>query len=167
MRPSSVANYQIDESVRTSQTCDLGRLDNALVQEVDDRICQMLGIHSDYSEAIQGQYYKVGQEFKAHTDFFDPQEVNIHCRTQGQRTFTVMVYLNDVEQGGETRFRRVGTAFKPITGQAVIWNSLNPDGTANMNTLHQAHPVEAGFKAVITKWFRSTCPASDRIKMFL
>lgn len=166
LRPSEVSDFQIDTSVRTSQTCDLGRLNDPFIQDVDDRICKLIGINSDYSESIQGQYYEVGQEFKAHTDFFDLDEFDTHCHTFGQRTYTVMIFLNDVEQGGETCFERVGAKFKPVSGKVVIWNSLCPDGTPNMDSLHQANPVEKGYKAVITKWFRSTCPTSARDKMF-
>ena len=167
LRPSKVSNFQINSNVRTSQTCDLGRLDYPFIQNVDDRICQLIGINRVYSEVIQGQYYEVGQEFKAHTDFFDPHEFDTHCHAMGQRTYTVMVYLNDVEQGGETCFNRVGAKFKPETGKVVIWNNLKPNGKTNMDSLHQAKPVEKGFKAVITKWFRTTCPTASEDKMFI
>lgn len=167
MRPSSVSNYDIDTNVRTSQTCDLGWLDDPFVKDIDSRICKLLGIHPSYSEVLQGQYYEVGQEFKAHTDFFDPHEFETHCSEFGQRTFTVMIYLNDVEAGGETRFKHMDMELKPLAGKAVIWNNLKPDGTPNMNTLHQAKPVEKGYKAIITKWFRSTSPDANNCPMFI
>ena len=66
-----------------------------------------------------------------------------------------MVYLNDVESGGETEFVRLKKTIKPKKGTAIIWNSLNKDGSDNHNTLHQAHPVRSGFKSIITKWFRT------------
>jgi len=165
LRPSSVSDFKVDMSVRTSKTCDLGVLDDPFIKDIDARICQLVGIDPAYSEVLQGQYYEVGQEFKAHTDYFDSHEFEQHCSQRGQRTFTVMIYLNDVEQGGETRFQRIGKEFKPVTGQAVIWNSLNPDGTPNPYSLHQAKPVEKGFKAVITKWFRTSCPNAESIPM--
>jgi prolyl 4-hydroxylase len=69
-----------------------------------------------------------------------------------------MIYLNDVESGGETAFVNVGLVLPPKAGMAVIWNNLYPDGTPNPDTLHQGMPVKAGHKAIITKWFRK--PAS-------
>jgi len=122
-------------------------MNDPFIEDIDQRICKLLGIHGAYSEVLQGQYYEVGQEFKAHTDFFEPHEFKQHCSVHGQRTYTVMIYLNDVEEGGETCFHNVNAVFKPVTGQAVIWNSLNPDGTTNAHTLHQARPVEKGFKS--------------------
>ncbi|SVD82600.1 uncharacterized protein METZ01_LOCUS435454, partial [marine metagenome] len=46
-------------------------------------------------------------------------------------------------------------SIKPQKGMAIIWNSLNKDGSNNYNTLHQAHPVLSGVKSIITKWFRT------------
>ena len=65
-----------------------------------------------------------------------------------------MVYLNAVERGGETLFRRLGRSFTPVSGMALAWNNLQADGSPNPFTLHEAMPVEEGSKWVITKWFR-------------
>ena len=165
-RPSQVGNFEVDTRFRTSQTCDLGKIDNPFIKDIDRRIANLIGIDPAYSETIQGQYYEVGQEFKAHTDFFEVDAFDTHCSVFGQRTYTVMIYLNDVEEGGETRFKHLKANFRPATGLAVIWNSLNPDGTPNIHSLHQAKPVEKGYKAIITKWFRTTCPQADKVKMF-
>lgn len=166
LRPSEVANFEVDSAYRTSRTCDLGRLNDKFIESIDNRLCQLIGINQAYSEVIQGQYYEVGQQFKQHTDFFEENEFATHCSEFGQRTYTIMVYLNEVKKGGETCFVNIGEEFKPMTGSAVIWNSLNPDGTPNSNTMHQAKPVEQGYKAVITKWFRTKVPAhAGQVKM--
>ncbi|MER2492086.1 prolyl hydroxylase family protein [Catenovulum sediminis] len=154
LRPSELASQTSDSNFRTSRTCDLGIINNQLIARIDKRICDLLAIPATYAEVIQGQYYEVGQQFKAHTDYFEAYELQKHGGKMGQRTYTVMIYLNDVEAGGETNFLNVGIGFKPQQGMAVIWNSLNADLTGNINSLHQAEPVKKGFKAVITKWFR-------------
>jgi len=155
LRPSQISNFETDKRFRTSRTCDIGKMDNDIVSEIDNRICNLLNIDSTYTEITQGQYYDVGQEFKAHTDYFEQSEFKLHCSETGQRTYTVMIYLNKVEEGGETCFIKLDKVLEPITGTAVIWNNLNPDGTPNSNTMHQAKPVLKGHKAIITKWFRS------------
>ena len=155
LRPSTVvSDNSDDENFRTSSTCDFEKPD-PFFAEIDRRICATLGIDSSYSEITQGQYYKIGEEFKAHTDFFEGSELEKQTKKQGQRTFTFMVYLNDVESGGETEFIRLKQKIKPKKGTAIIWNSLNEDGSNNNNTIHQAHPVQSGYKSIITKWFRS------------
>ena len=136
------------------------------MREIDLRICRLIGVDPSYSEPIQGQHYNIGQEFKSHTDYFEQQEMVEYGGLMGQRTLTVMIYLNDVEAGGETRFNNVNTQFAPRKGMAVIWSSLNPDGSTNSNSLHQALPVLKGYKAVITKWFRSNSCLPNKPPMF-
>jgi prolyl 4-hydroxylase len=141
---------------RTSRTCDLGLLDDPQVALADRRIADLLGVPAAFSEPIQGQAYGPGQEFKAHTDYFAPgtAEYAEHCASQGNRTWTLMVYLNDTPAGGQTTFPRLDVAMSPKKGRALAWNNLLPDGSPNPFTLHEALPVEAGEKVVITKWFR-------------
>lgn len=156
LRPSTIASSQAetDQSYRTSKTCDLGNLDDKLLKDIDRRICNVLGIHHKFSEVIQGQFYEIGEEFKSHTDFFEKDQMQEYGGDRGQRTYTFMVYLNDVEEGGETEFLELKHTFKPKNGSAIAWNNLTKDGLPNPNTLHRAHPVIKGNKAVITKWFR-------------
>lgn len=156
MRPSDItAKDEPDKYYRTSSTCDLGLLDDPVVAEIDRRICAVTGLDPAWSESIQGQHYDIGQEFKAHTDYFEKEELSEYGGALGQRSYTVMIYLNDVEDGGETSFPRLGQTVLPRQGRAVIWNSLHPDGSLNHNSMHHAHPVKKGSKTVITKWFRT------------
>ena len=166
LRPSTLSSSESDKSYRTSRTCGLGSIGGDFMREIDLRICRLIGIDPSYSEPIQGQYYDVGQEFKAHTDYFEQHEMAEHGGVMGQRTYTIMIYLNDVEEGGETRFSEVNTQFSPQQGMAVIWSSLNPNGTTNENSMHHALPVLKGYKAVITKWFRSNSRLPAKPPMF-
>lgn len=156
LRPSTVTDTRGDDLVRTSSTCDLGELAHPEVFDLDVKMAKALGIHWSYSEPNQGQKYEIGQEFKAHTDFFEPGSPEYLPNTgeRGQRTWTFMVYLNDTPEGGATRFRRLEKMFRPKTGLAVIWNNLNPDGSPNHNTLHHGMKPRQGEKYIITKWFR-------------
>jgi len=157
LRPSTVTNEdEIDKDFRTSKTFDFNKINDPVAAAIDIRICRTMGINPSFSEEIQGQIYGVNEEFKAHTDYFTPgtDEFNEHAGTRGQRGWTFMIYLNDVESGGETSFVEIGETFQPKTGSAVFWNNLYPDGQPNPDTMHHAMPVNSGFKAVITKWFR-------------
>lgn len=167
LRPSELSSFEADTAFRTSKTCDLGTIEDTLINDVDERICKLLGIDPSYSEAIQGQHYSTGQEFKPHTDYFEEHEISEHGAEMGQRTFTVMIYLNTVEEGGITSFTKINQDFQPKQGLAVIWSSLNPDGSPNPNTLHHAQPVIKGYKAIITKWFRSNSRLPEQPPMFV
>ena len=154
-RPSEIADDLGYEAFRTSETCDLDRAD-PLVAAVDAMLCALLGIDPCCSEPIQGQRYAPGQEFKAHTDTFNPGGADFyaHCADQGQRTWTAMLYLNQPEDGGATRFKTIGKTIQPELGKLVAWNNLWPDGRPNEATLHQGMKVRRGTKYIITKWFR-------------
>ena len=155
LRPSTISHDgTADAAFRTSRTCDLVGGEPA-VRALDEKICGAMGIDPALAEPSQGQYYELTQEFKPHTDYFEPYELERNSTpTLGQRTWTFMVYLNDVESGGETAYVNIRLAIPPKQGMAVLWNNLKPDGAPNYDTLHHGTPVKAGHKAIITKWFR-------------
>jgi prolyl 4-hydroxylase len=138
---------------RTSSTSVLSDADS-IVSAINKRMHDELGIEFGYSEPTQGQIYEVGQEFKHHHDFFSGNSFNYHCLHSGQRTWTFMIYLNDVEEGGETDFSELGLRFTPEKGTAVVWKNSSGKGTENYAALHAGMPVVKGKKVIITKWFR-------------
>jgi prolyl 4-hydroxylase len=153
--PSPVVGQQLSPT-RTSQTSYLTFSDPALSSTLDQRISILLGVDSKLSEPIQGQRYEQGQFYGAHYDWFDPKDEKgqLELSAGGQRTWTFMIYLNDVVKGGETRFDKLGLQFQPSTGLALCWRNLLATGEPNQNALHSALPVLEGTKYIITKWFR-------------
>ncbi|MEO5612847.1 MAG: 2OG-Fe(II) oxygenase [Sphingomicrobium sp.] len=154
-RPSEITDDIGVERFRTSETCDLDWHD-PVVGAVDAQIAELLGLPLNISEPLQGQRYAPGQEFRPHTDTFEPGGAAFyeHCADTGQRTWTAMIYLNAPEDGGATRFKVIGKTVQPETGKLLAWNNLLPDGTPNPATLHQGMKVRRGTKYVLTKWFR-------------
>ena len=154
-RPSTISDSNGDAAFRTSETCDLPA-DDAVVARVDALLAGITGLDPAHGEPLQGQRYAVGQEFKAHTDYFEPTGVDYdrYCRVAGNRTWTAMVYLNVPEAGGATRFKAIDKTIQPETGKLVCWNNRRPDGSLNPATIHHGMKVRAGTKYVITKWYR-------------
>ncbi len=154
-RPSTIADANGDAYFRTSETCDLDASEPA-VKKLEALFAQLNGIDPAFGEPCQGQRYDVGQEFKAHTDYFTPggPDYEQFCSVAGQRTWTFMIYLNAVKAGGATRFKVVGKTFQPETGKLLCWNNARPDGSMNPATLHHGMKVRSGVKYVITKWYR-------------
>lgn len=154
-RPSTIADDNGDPTFRTSETCDL---DAALapVQRIEAMITNLSGIDPAYGEPLQGQRYAEGQEFKAHTDYFTPggRDYDRYCALSGNRTWTFMIYLNDVAAGGATRFKMIDKMFQPEAGKLLCWNNRLADGGVNHATLHHGMKVRKGVKYVITKWYR-------------
>jgi len=154
-RPSTIADPNGDHYFRTSETCDL---DHAIpeVAQLDALLSAWSGIDPAYGEPLQGQRYAVGQEFKAHTDYFEPDGADFakFCSVAGNRTWTAMIYLNEPEAGGATRFKVIDKIVKPETGKLLAWNNRRADGSLNPATLHHGMKVRKGVKYVITKWYR-------------
>lgn len=154
-RPSTLADYNGDDYFRTSETCDFAP-DLPAVKALDAQLFALNGIDPAHGEPVQGQRYAVGQEFKPHCDYFNPggEDWEKYTAVAGQRTWTFMIYLNEVEAGGGTRFKCIGKTFQPETGKLLCWNNRRPDGRVNPNTLHHGMKVRRGTKYVITKWYR-------------
>ena len=72
-----------------------------------------------------------------------------HCehdgRMQGSRLLLVMVYLNDVEEGGETEFLYQSRRIKPKQGTMVIC-------PASFTHTHRGNPPLTGDKYMINGW---------------
>lgn len=153
--PSELFYGNGDPQYRTSYSCHLDPTD-PLVVTLSSRIVSLMGVPPENSEVIQGQRYAAGQEYKPHCDWFsDQSDYWPKMRAQGgQRVWTAMIYLNDVEEGGETQFLHLGLMVPPRQGMVLIWNNLGADGAPTNYAYHAALPVVRGQKYVLTKWFR-------------
>lgn len=130
-----------------------------LIKEIEARMVNATKLPVQNGEGLQVVHYGVGGYYKPHWDFFDPSYGGNTAiiRRGGQRIVTVLVYLNTVEQGGETFFPRVDVKVIPVTGMACVWWNVLPDGNGmsiDLSTYHEARPVLAGEKWICTKWFR-------------
>ncbi|MCL4672748.1 MAG: 2OG-Fe(II) oxygenase, partial [Sphingomonadaceae bacterium] len=154
--PSYLYDMDYAAGFRTSYSGDLDPED-PFVAGISRRIDDVLGVPAEIGESIQGQRYMPGQQFKPHNDWFYTSEKywQMERKRGGQRSWTAMVFLNEVAKGGETHFVNVGIKIQPNPGVLLLWNNALPDGSPNEGTLHAGTPVEEGIKYVITKWYRT------------
>jgi prolyl 4-hydroxylase len=154
-RPSTLLSASADPNFRTSESCDLDRF-SPLVQPIDERIADYLGIPPAHGETMQGQRYAPGQQFRAHHDYFhEGQSYWPRMKAEGgQRTWTAMIYLCDVDEGGATWFPQAGIRVPPRKRLLLAWNNMAMDGSPNHATLHEGMAVTKGVKYIVTKWFR-------------
>jgi len=61
------------------------------------------------------------------------------------RAFVFSIYLNDVQEGGETEFLHFSKRVKPKTGRVVIW-------PAGFPYVHRGNPPLSGEKYILTSW---------------
>lgn len=164
-QPSTLFSGSANPDYRTSHSCHLDPQDT-LVRSISDRIGGLLGIDPEYGETLQGQRYTASQEYKVHCDFFPATAAYWQAmrRSGGQRTWTAMIYLSDVAEGGETHFPMCEFMIPPKEGMILAWNNMDRDGAPLQASLHAAKPVITGTKYVVTKWYRESLWTPSKAK---
>lgn len=139
---------------RTSMGMFFARSENAVVQRVEARIARLLDWPVKNGEGLQVLRYPPGAQYKPHYDYFDPGEPGTPAilKRGGQRVATLIIYLLEPEQGGETVFPDIGLQIAPRRGNAVFFSYSQPHPVSR--TLHGGQPVAAGEKWIATKWLR-------------
>ncbi|MGG0892219.1 2OG-Fe(II) oxygenase [Cytobacillus horneckiae] len=156
LQPSTVidANSGAEKAAagRTSKGMYFNLRENQVISRIEKRIAEITSYPVENGEGLQVLKYKVGEEYKAHFDFFPEKKVN---QTKGgQRVATMLLYLNNVESGGETIFPKTNLSVVPKKGSAVFFHYGNSLGEVDRMSLHSSIPVKAGEKWVATKWIR-------------
>ena len=132
-----------------------GKEDEFIIN-LERRIGAVMNWPVENGEGLQILNYKVGGEYKPHFDYFPPGDPGsaVHLAKGGQRVSTMVIYLNDVEEAGETTFPDVGLSVSPKKGAAVYFKYCNSHNQVDPLTLHAGAPVAAGEKWIATKWMR-------------
>jgi prolyl 4-hydroxylase len=130
--------------------------ETALMARIEKRIASLTGHPLECGEGMQVLHYTTGAESTPHFDFLMPSnQSNVDSLARsGQRVATFICYLNDVEQGGATRFPTIGLSVTPRRGDAIYFEYSNGIGQCDPASLHAGAPVIAGEKWVATKWIR-------------
>ena len=164
LKPSTVISpdEHIQHESRTSETCWIEHDANDIVHEVSKRFSILVQMPIRNAEQYQFVYYKKGAQYKPHFDSFDyeTEDGKKNWEPGGQRMITVIAYLNDVEEGGETGFPKLDINIPAKKGNAVVFHNtlLNDSGTThpkiNPKSLHGGMPVTKGEKWMVNLWFR-------------
>ncbi|KAL8160518.1 hypothetical protein V2J09_002055 [Rumex salicifolius] len=174
MQKSSVVDSgtgkSVGSKVRTSSGTFLPRGRDKIIRNIEKRIADWTFIPVEHGEGLQILHYEVGQKYEPHFDYFQDE---YNTKNGGQRIATVLMYLSDVEEGGETVFpnakgnhsavpywddlskcAKEGLSVKPKMGDALLFWSMNPDASLDSSSLHGGCPVIKGNKWSSTKWIR-------------
>jgi len=105
----------------------------------------------NYNE-MQILRYQSGQYNNFHGDYI----VEDTYRRMGGRILTFFIYLNDVEEGGETEFSRLSPPIKvtPKKGTVLIWANVQDKDPhkEDERTWHQGSVVVKGVKHAANLW---------------
>lgn len=139
---------------RTSKGMYFAIQENAFIKKLEQRFMELTAHPIENGEGLQVLNYSIGEEYKAHYDYFPSRKVD--PAKGGQRIGTLLLYLNDVDEGGETVFPNMGISIVPKKGTAVYFHYGNSQGQVDPLSLHSSIPIEKGEKWVATKWIRES-----------
>ncbi len=145
VHPSTGAFVQ--DPIRTSTAAAFPFIsENPFLHAINQRIAVATGTQYDQGEPLQVLSYTVGQEYKPHSDALP----DFH----NQRVKTVLVYLNEDFEGGETFFTKIGKAIRGQRGDAILFTNVDMQGKPDPAAIHAGRPVDNGRKFILSKWIR-------------
>ena len=141
-----------DSRTSTSGWCWSQCQTHPYVKNILRKVSRTASVHHNNFEPIQVLHYGPGEKYNVHHDARPSEET----LPSGLRVFSWLLYLNDVEEGGDTHFPGAGVTVKPKKGRAIIWpNVLDADPyTVDNRTIHEAKPVVRGEKYAANVWIR-------------
>jgi hypothetical protein len=164
MKVSAVGGTE-NQNIRTSKTCTLNSpaltdhpTKHAILAKAEALLPQLTGLSkskgafkaptsgSPYSfELPQVAHYEGGEYFKTHEDAFP---IEVAERKGYQRRATVLVYLNDVAEGGATSFDKIeGLDVEPRKGRMLLFFPGTKASMPDTRTLHTAGRLWLGTRS--------------------
>jgi len=134
-------------------------LENPAVHALNRRLAAASGTDVGQGEPLQILRYRPGGEYRPHFDAI-PGFAN-------QRAMTMLVWLNEDYEGGETHFPTPGLKLKGRAGDAILFRNTGPDGRRDPAAGHSGLPVTAGEKLIASRWIRERpfeMPVGDRAR---
>ncbi|ADU38711.1 2OG-Fe(II) oxygenase [Variovorax paradoxus] len=130
--------------------------ENDLVARLDRRLSALMNLPLENGEGLHLLYYPTGAGSEPHHDYLAPTNAanRESIARSGQRVSTLVTYLNDAPEGGQTVFPQLGLAVSPIRGNACYFEYCDGNGRVDARSLHASAPVTRGDKWVMTKWMR-------------
>ncbi|MED3727735.1 2OG-Fe(II) oxygenase [Priestia endophytica] len=150
MQRSRIGAAREVNNMRTSSGMFFEESENELVHAIEMRSSDIMGPSIEHAEGLQILKYLPDQEYKAHHDYF----ASTSKASKNNRISTLIMYLNDVEEGGETYFPKLGLSVSPKKGMALYFEYFYENNELNELTLHGGAPVVKGEKWVATQWMR-------------
>lgn len=151
LQPSVVVDdatgRQVRDPVRTSDGAGFTwPLETLPIHALNRRIAAASGTAPEQGEPLQILRYRPGDQYRTHFDAI-PGFGN-------QRTHTMLVWLNDAYEGGETHFPTPSMSLRYPAGDAILFRNVGADGRRDPTAAHAGLPVSAGEKLIASRWIR-------------
>jgi prolyl 4-hydroxylase len=138
---------QVRDPVRTSDGIGFTwPLENPAVHALNRRIAAASATEVERGEPLQVLRYRPGDQYRTHFDAI-PGFAN-------QRVLTMLVWLNEDYEGGETFFPTPDLSLRGAKGDAILFRNVGADGRRHPDSAHAGRPVRAGEKLIASRWIR-------------
>jgi prolyl 4-hydroxylase len=160
LKPSTLVDPATGQDIvsdkRTSYGMFFRLAENDFIAWLDRRLSALMNLPLENGEGLQVLHYPTGGYSEPHFDYLQPGNAanRESVARSGQRVSTLVTYLNDVPEGGQTVFPTLGWAVSPLRGNAVYFEYCDDTGRVDPRSLHASAPVTRGEKWVVTKWMR-------------
>lgn len=147
-----------DKSIRDSETCWIKKHDK-VVSKIIQRICLMVDKPYENAEDLQVVKYKANGMYKPHHDACcdGNEQCKEFLKRGGQRVRTIVIYLTDDFDGGETNFPTLNKSYKPSKHSGILFYPLDSkENTCHPHALHEGSPVTRGVKMICNVWIRES-----------
>ncbi|MCX6212991.1 2OG-Fe(II) oxygenase [Spirosoma sp.] len=139
------AKIHVESTRRTSFSAFLPDRNNLLLASIYQKVADELNVPLTHIENIQCVRYALGQQFKPHYDGGNGYD----------RVHTILVYLNDDFERGETYFPEINMKIQPKAGRALYFRNLDNNLEIIPTSLHAGLPVDKGIKYGCNIWVRA------------
>jgi len=131
--------------------------ENGFIARLEQRFAAVANLPAEHGEGLQVLRYRPGGSYPPHFDFLLPSNPATaeSLERSGQRVATLIVYLNEGMEGGETTFPEVGLAVVPRRGHALYFEYCNSRLQLDPRSAHGGATVRRGEKWIVTYWMRS------------
>lgn len=148
----------VKDSIRTSYSGTLDWMsEDPAINFIIQKCCLNFNVASNQSEVMHVLHYSIGEEYKPHYDFFGGLHGEDNFKPEQQRIKTIIMYLNDVIEGGTTSFPKLGLKVKPKKGTVVFFENFDMDSNQPyLESLHAGDPILQGEKWLATLWIKNT-----------
>lgn len=145
-------------SGRTSKTSWIHHYHDEITLEIGRRISKTVSMPLENAEKFQLVHYGETNEYRSHYDSWDHNgsEKTLRCiKYGGPRIITALIYLNNVKEGGSTRFTKLNIDVQPQKGKLLIFENTQKNSIdKHILSEHAGMPVKEGEKYICNLWFR-------------
>jgi prolyl 4-hydroxylase len=136
----------VPDPIRTSDGSTFHWLiEDPATHAINRRIAALSGTSVEQGEPLHILRYRPGQQYHPHHDWLPPPN---------RRVMTVLIYLNDDYEGGETAFPKAELQVRGRKGDALVFVSALPNGDLDPLSEHAGLPVTKGTKYLASRWIR-------------